>query len=66
MTFLLQKYYISISLKLVNKQLDEQFKGKVPLYIFNNDFELYKKTFLLNDEKEALYQDVKRGTRTRD
>ena len=53
-------------MKLVNKQLDEQFKGKVPLYIFNNDFELYKKTFLLNDEKEALYQDVKRGTRTRD
>jgi len=48
----------------VNKQLKEQFDSKVPLYIFNNDIELFKKTFLLNKCSERLLLAKKNGRNT--
>lgn len=50
-----------------NDQLKQQFDNKVPLYIFNTDFDLYKKTFSLNRKnKEAIYSKLKYGKNTID
>ncbi len=50
--------------KTSNDKMEKQFNYKVPLYVFNNNINLYKKTFLLGDDDESIYSVVKIGRNT--